>query len=67
MQRESCALRQADDPMFGGVVRSTLPADDQAAQRGAVDDSAAALLAHLLQLELHAAPYARRLVAITGS
>jgi hypothetical protein len=25
------------------------------------------LLAHLLQLELHAAPYARRLVAITGS
>jgi len=44
--------------MFGGVVRSTLRTADQAAQRGAVDDGAAALLAHLLQLELHAAPYA---------
>jgi hypothetical protein len=58
---ESCALRQADDSMFRGVVRSALRTADQTAQRRAVDDNAAALVAHLPQLELHAVSYAAQI------
>src|SRR5258708_20848470 len=42
--------------MLRGVIRSTLIAADQAAERRAVHDGAAALFAHNLKLELHAAP-----------
>ena len=42
--------------MFGGVVGGAARQPDQAAERGAVDDGAAALRAHLAQLVLHAGP-----------
>src|SRR5258708_18649098 len=42
--------------MLRGVIRSTLIAADQAAERRAVHDGAATLFAHNLKLELHAAP-----------
>src|SRR5439155_3516253 len=50
------ALGEADHAMLRGVIRSTLIAADQAAERRAVHDGAAALFAHNLKLELHAAP-----------
>jgi hypothetical protein len=40
------------------MVRPTLVSADEASQRRAVHDGPAALLAHLLQFKLHAAPHA---------
>ena len=42
--------------MLGGVVGGAAGVADEAAERGAVDDRAAALGAHLAQLVLHAGP-----------
>ena len=42
--------------MLGGVVGGAAGEADEAAERGAVDDRAAALRAHLAQLVLHAGP-----------
>ena len=42
--------------MLGGVIRSALIAANQTSERRAVHDGAAALFAHDLELELHAAP-----------
>jgi hypothetical protein len=39
------------------MVRSTLVSVDKASERRAVHNGSAALLAHLLQFKLHAAPY----------
>src|SRR6266576_3965711 len=54
--RAGGALREPQDPVFGGVVDSALGPSYKASQRRAIDESAAALLAHLLKFELHAAP-----------
>src|SRR5215213_7481925 len=53
---EGSALGEADDAVFGGVVGGAAREPDQAAERGAVDDGAAALRAHRPQLVLHAGP-----------
>src|SRR5215208_6099667 len=53
---EGRALGEADDAVFGGVVGGAARESDQAAERGAVDDGAAALRAHRPQLVFHARP-----------
>jgi hypothetical protein len=50
------ALGESDDAVLGGVIRGTARQSDEPAERGAVDDGAAALRAHLTQLVLHAGP-----------
>ena len=53
---ERRALGQAEDAGLGGVVDGAARESHQAAQRGAVDDGAAALRAHRPKLVLHAGP-----------
>jgi hypothetical protein len=53
---EGGALGQAEHAVFGGVEGGAAGEPDEAAERGAVDDRAAALLAHLSQLVLDARP-----------
>ena len=43
--------------MLGGVVRRPTRQPDETAQRRAVDDRAAPLLAHVAELVLHAGPH----------
>src|SRR4051812_15140984 len=43
---KGCAFGEADDAVLCSVIRTTLVASDKAAQRGAVHDGSAALLAH---------------------
>src|SRR4051794_3196413 len=52
----SGALSQADYAVLGSVVGRPAWQPDEAAERGAVDDGATALRAHLAQLVLHAGP-----------
>src|SRR6266536_6188234 len=49
---------QADHPVLGGDVRSDAGVAGQRADRGVVDDRAAALTFHLPQFVLHATPHA---------
>ena len=51
------AAGQADHSVLGGVVGRAAGDADQAAERRAVDDRAAALGAHLAQFVLHARPH----------
>ena len=53
---EGSASGEADDAVLGAVVGGAARKPDQAAERGAVDDGAAALRAHRPQLVLHAGP-----------
>ncbi len=53
---ERGALREAEDAVLGGVVGGATGVSDQAAERGAVDDRATALLAHHAKLVLHTRP-----------
>src|SRR5271154_427270 len=53
---ESSALGGSDHSMLRSMVCPASVATDKTSKRRAVDDGAAALLAHLLQFELHAAP-----------
>src|SRR5664279_1924122 len=55
---ERGALGQADDAVFGRVVGRASWLSDQAAEGGAVDDGAAALVAHVVQFVFHAGPHA---------
>src|SRR5439155_23106135 len=55
---ERSALSEPDHSVLGCMVRCSAWDADQAANRGAVDDSSASLLAHLAQLILHAIPHA---------
>src|SRR5207253_9548952 len=50
------ALGQADHAVLGRVVSRPAWQPDEASERGAVDDGAAALRAHLAKLVLHAGP-----------
>src|SRR3954447_2572802 len=52
------ALGEAEDAVLGGMVGGAAGVADEAAERRTVDDRAAALLAHLAQLVLHARPHA---------
>jgi hypothetical protein len=54
--RERSTLRQPDHSVFGRMISCSARYTDQAADRGAVYDRAASLLAHLAQLVLHAVP-----------
>lgn len=49
-------LREPEHAMIRRVVGASLSTADKTSERRAVDDCAASLLSHLLQLELHAAP-----------
>src|ERR1700732_4514328 len=51
---ERSTLRQTDHSVFGRMIRCSARYTDQAADRGAVYDRAASLLAHLAQLVDHA-------------
>ena len=55
---EGGAAGQADHAVLGGVVGRPAGDADQPAERGAVDDRAAALAAHLGQFVFHAGPHA---------
>ena len=55
---ECRGARQADDPVLAGNVCGNPGEPDQAGDRRAVDDRAAALLLHLCDLVLHAQPHA---------
>jgi hypothetical protein len=55
---ERGALGETEHAVLGGVVGRASGVADQAAERRAVDDRAAALRAHLAQFVLHARPYA---------
>jgi hypothetical protein len=50
------AFGEAKDAVLGSMICSTPGSAHNAADRRAVDDSTTLLLAHLTQLELHAAP-----------
>src|SRR5204863_1976099 len=50
------AFGQAENAMLGRMIGAALGTADQPADRRAVDDSAASLPTHLLQLVLHAGP-----------
>src|SRR3989442_5293838 len=54
---ESRALGEPKYSVLGGVIDSTLGTSDKTPKRRAIDDGATPLLAHLLQLKLHATPY----------
>src|SRR5207253_27294 len=55
---ESRALGEPKDSVLGGVVDPALGASHKSPERRAIDDGATSLFAHLLQFELHAAPFA---------
>src|SRR5215213_2989653 len=54
---QSRALGEPKHAVLGGVVCSASGSAHESSQGRAVDDRATSLLAHLTQLELHAAPY----------
>src|SRR5258708_28336667 len=54
---ESSALREPEDSVLSGVVGSTPGSAHQPSQRRPVEDCAVSLVAHLMDLELHATPY----------
>jgi hypothetical protein len=66
-------LGESKHPVLGGVVNSALGTAHEAAERRAIDDRTTSLFAHLLQLELHATPFATEIdphdavVIFTGS
>jgi hypothetical protein len=55
---ERSASGEADHAVLGCVIGGTAGKSDEAPKRGAVDDGAAALPAHLAQLVFHAGPNA---------
>src|SRR5205814_313990 len=54
---KSRALGEPKHSMLGGVVDPALGTSHKTPKRRAIDDGATSLLAHLLQLKLHATPY----------
>ncbi len=54
---ESRTFRQPQNAVLRSLICSAPGASYQSSNRRAVDDSAASLLEHLAQLELHATPY----------
>src|SRR5579863_681273 len=60
---ESRALREPYDSVLRGVIDSPLCTAKAPSKRRAIDDGTAALFAHLLQLEFHAAPHTAQIDA----
>src|SRR5438874_1932700 len=69
---EGSALCESDHSMLCGMVGPAPSTADKTSKRRAIDDGSASLLAHLLQLELHATPHAAEIdrhhpvVIVTG-
>jgi hypothetical protein len=57
---ESRALGEPKHPVLGGVIDWALGAPRESPERRAIDDRATSLFSHLLQFELHAAPFAAK-------
>src|SRR3974390_2558933 len=54
---ESSALGETNDSVLGRVVEAALGAAYESSDGRAIDDGSTSLFAHMLQLELHAAPH----------